>query len=92
MRRECDDILIVKNGCLADSYFANVALWDGAGWATPDTPLLPGTMRASLLAAGQITEKHILAEHLDHYQTIRLINAMNSLHESADIPIENIIR
>jgi 4-amino-4-deoxychorismate lyase len=92
LRGECDDILIVKNGCLKDSYYANVVLWDGAGWVTPDTPLLPGTMRASLLADGQITEKHIRVEHLDQYEKIRLINAMNNLHESPDIPVENIIR
>jgi 4-amino-4-deoxychorismate lyase len=92
MRGDCDDILIVKNGCLTDSYYANVVLWDGARWTTPDTPLLPGTMRASLLANGLITEKHILAEHLDQYEKARLINAMNHLRESPDIPVENIIR
>ena len=50
LRGECDDILIVKKGCVTDSYYANVAFWDGKHWFTPDTPLLPGTMRASLLA------------------------------------------
>ena len=90
MRGDCDDILIVKEGCLTDSYYANVALWDGSVWVTPDSPLLPGTMRASLLAAGELTEKVVRIEQLDHFQRIRLINAMSSLHESTDIFIEKI--
>ena len=91
LRGSCDDILIVKNRCITDSYYANVALWDGSHWHTPDTPLLPGTMRASLLAAGSLKEGHIKVEDLEHYEKIRLINAMNDIHEAADIPIDRIL-
>ncbi len=89
-RGNCDDILIVRQGCITDSYFANVVFWDGDSWITPDTPLLPGTMRASLLADGTITESRIMKNDLGKFQKIRLINALNSLEEGTDIPIHAI--
>lgn len=89
-RNSCDDILIVKDGNITDSYYANVALWDGFDWYTPDSPLLPGTMRASLLSDGSLLEKRVRVEEINKYEKIRLINAMNSLHESKDIPVVNI--
>lgn len=89
-RGDCDDILVVKNNCVTDSFFANVLLWDGSGWVTPDTPLLPGTMRESLLRRGLIREGNISPEDLRQYQKIKLINAMNDLQGADEIPVESI--
>ncbi len=89
-REDCDDILIIKKGCISDSFYANVVLWDGKKWVTPDTPLLPGTMRASLLKRGKISESRISAGDLAAYQKLRLINAMNDLEDAVDIPIKSI--
>jgi 4-amino-4-deoxychorismate lyase len=83
-----DDILIIKNGCVTDSYLANVVFWNGEGWFTPDTPLLPGTMRASLLDLGKIKTARITLKDIGRYQKIRLINAMNNLEEGAEVPVE----
>ena len=58
-REACDDILVVKNHCITDSFYANVVFWDGREWITPDTPLLQGTMRAFLLSRGLIREERI---------------------------------
>lgn len=91
-RGSCDDILIIKKGRITDSYFANVALWDGTAWVTPDTPLLPGTMRASLLDNGTLKSQPVLSDDIYKYQNIRLINALNSLDEAADIPLKNVFR
>ncbi len=82
---DCDDILIVKRGCITDSCYANVALFDGTRWYTPDTPLLKGTMRAFLLEKGALTEVRITEKELGDFQKIRLINAMNSLEEAPEI-------
>jgi len=90
-RDDCDDILVVKNGCVSDSFYANVVFWDGLAWVTPDTPLLPGTMRASLLAKGLIRESRITPENLHSYQKLKLINAMNDLSHAIEIPIESIL-
>lgn len=89
-REECDDILVVKHACISDSFFANLVFWDGSMWVTPDTPLLPGTMRASLLKKGLIREGRITPEDLSGYQKLKLINAMNDLESAPDISIESI--
>jgi 4-amino-4-deoxychorismate lyase len=91
-REECDDILIVKNNLITDSYYANVVFWNGESWITPDRPLLPGTMRASLLSEGEIREGKITREDLDKYQRVKLINAMNELQVAPEIPIDSILR
>ena len=86
----CDDILMVKNGCVSDSYFANTAFWNGKDWFTPDTPLLPGTMRAALLAKGLLKMARITPGNINSYQKIRLINAMNNLQEGAEIDVNSV--
>lgn len=90
LRGDCDDILIVKKNCLSDSYYANVVLWDGSLWLTPDTPLLPGTMRASLLRNKLINECRITLGDLSSFQKIKLINAMNDLEYAPEISIDSI--
>ena len=88
LRGNCDDILIVIMGCITDSYYATVAMWDGERWYTPDTPLLPGTMRASLLEQGVLKASRLLAGELHRFQFIRLINAMHSLEEGPEISVD----
>jgi len=90
-RGSCDDILIVKEGCISDSFYANTVLWDGRDWFTPDTPLLPGTMRASLLDRGLIHLARITPRTLINYLKVGLINAMNDLEEGPEIPMDKVI-
>jgi len=78
-RGAADDIWIVMDGKLTDSYFANVCLWDGMQWSTPKSYLLNGVMRQSLIASGELHEKNIAVDDLPNYQKIGLINAMNGL-------------
>lgn len=76
LRGLCDDVLIVKNGLLTDTTFANVAFFDGRQWLTPQQPLLKGTARARLLQSGILTEAQLTPEHLSGFSRVRLINAM----------------
>ena len=71
-----DDILIVRRHLLTDTSIANIALFDGSHWHTPQHPLLKGTNRAELLDKGILTEKDIRMEELSAYSTVRLFNAM----------------
>ncbi|MCD7976167.1 MAG: aminotransferase class IV family protein [Tannerellaceae bacterium] len=80
-RENCDDIIIVKNDLLTDTFFCNIALWNGNQWQTPAQPLLKGTCRASLLEEGKIIEKDIRIEDLDYFSRICLFNAMISFGE-----------
>ena len=91
LREGCDEILIVKDGCITDSYVANVAFREGSTWVTPDTPLLAGTMRASLLDSGDLQLRRIRPVDLKSYQELKLINALNDLAGSCSIGMENIV-
>lgn len=90
-RENCDDILILKNGCITDSFAANVVFYNEHGWYTPDTPLLPGTRRSRLLNGGKIIAARITPNDLQTFVSAVLINAMHDLNETPPIPIQNIV-
>lgn len=75
-RGEADDLLIVRHGRITDTSICNVALWNGTNWITPQYPLLAGTQRAFLLAAGRIRTGNITRFDLADYSRIRLFNAL----------------
>jgi 4-amino-4-deoxychorismate lyase len=89
-RGNCDDILIVKNGCITDSFTANVIFYNGQSWWTPDTPLLPGIQRAKLLDEGKISVCRITYDDLHKYQKVGLINAMQNLEKMPVIEISKV--
>lgn len=78
-RGTCDDIIMVKDGCLTDSFAANLVFFDGHRWYTPETPLLAGTQRARLLDAGEIFEARITVANFRKYRKAGLINAFCDL-------------
>ena len=87
---DCDEILIIRDNHLTDTSYTNVALYDGQQWFTPSTPLLPGTMRQSLLDKGMLQEREILVSDIPQYQQISLFNAMMELGEVV-LPVKNIL-
>jgi len=89
-RENCDDIIIIKNGLVTDSFAANLLFFDGKTWFTPTTPLLKGTKRQMLLDWGIISEKEIREEDIRSYQKVGLINAMIDLEEMPVIAVEKI--
>ncbi len=91
-RGDCDDILIVKNNCITDSYTTNPVFFDGNEWWTPDTPLLAGTQRARLLSEGKLKVCRITLDDLGKYSKIGLINALQDLENMPLMDVENIRR
>ncbi|QIA08597.1 aminotransferase class IV [Draconibacterium halophilum] len=89
-RGDCDDILIVQNNCITDSFTANPIFFDGEKWWTPDTPLLPGTQRARLLAENKIAVCHITVNDLHNYQKVGLINALQDMEDMPVLPVQRI--
>lgn len=85
-----DDILIVKQGFITDTSYANVLFYNGKEWLTPTYPLLKGTQRASLLDQEIIRVAEIRLEDLHHFIKVRLINAMIRFEDELDINILNI--
>ncbi|MCB0557765.1 MAG: aminotransferase class IV [Lewinellaceae bacterium] len=90
-RGQADDILMVINGLIADTSYANVAVFDGSDWLTPATPLLAGTRRASLLAAKKMIPADIPPHQLANFEEIRLINAMMGLEEGPRLHPDDVI-
>lgn len=92
MRGECDDILIIKEGMVTDSSYANVVFSDLNGsWLTPTTYLLPGTRRADMLRKRLINEIVITERDINKYTGVKLINAMIGIDDTEGISIGNII-
>jgi len=89
-RGQADDILMVKNGLITDSSYANVAFFDGTRWFTPQLPLLAGTRRALLLAQNIISPTNISPKELCNYQKIRLFNAMIRWEDAIELDVSNI--
>ncbi|MEP6734813.1 MAG: aminotransferase class IV [Chryseolinea sp.] len=85
-----DDILIVRQGIVTDTSYANIAFRKGKRWYTPWSPLLKGTMRAYLLERNIIQEEEIRLEDVETFETFRLMNAMIGF-ESDESPVANII-
>ena len=89
-RGDCDDIIIVKNGLVTDSFATNLLFFDGHRWFTPSTSLLKGTKRQLLLDQGMIAEKEIREEEIRNYQQIGLINAMIEFEEMPVVAVERV--
>jgi 4-amino-4-deoxychorismate lyase len=71
-----DDVLLIRDGLLTDTSYANVALYDGHKWVTPAQPLLSGTARARYLESGLLHSADIPYQALEQFVAIKLINAM----------------
>lgn len=89
-RGKFDDILMVKNGMITDTSYANVILYDGQYWYTPANPIMQGTCRARLMEEGSVLPADIYVEHLKDFQEIRLINAMMNIDEGPRVQIANV--
>ncbi|CAG5008075.1 hypothetical protein DYBT9275_04188 [Dyadobacter sp. CECT 9275] len=90
-RGKADEILIIKQGMVTDSYYGNVAFKKDEKWYTPDTYLLPGTQRAFLLDSGIIEEARIAEEDIRKYSHIRLFNAMVGWKNAVELGVETIL-
>jgi 4-amino-4-deoxychorismate lyase len=84
---ECDDIIIIKNDFVTDASSSNLVFEDKNGLYTPDTYLLRGTKRESLLAGGIIRERPIGEKDIRGYDYVYLINAMIDLEDGIKIPV-----
>ncbi len=76
---DADDVIILHDGNLTDATYANVALFDGTDWLTPQSPLLKGTKRQLLLDSGVLKEAVITVDDLASFRQLALINAMRDL-------------
>ena len=90
-RDDCDDIIIVQNGFVGDSFTANILFFDGEKWFTSATPLLRGTKRQFLIDQGKVSEREIRKEDIQKYQKVGLVNALIDFEEMPVIPIDRVV-
>jgi 4-amino-4-deoxychorismate lyase len=91
LRGQSDDILIIKNGLITDTSYANVIFKKHNKWYSPQDPLLKGTRLASYLEEGKVAPALLRPKDLRDYSEARIINAMISIVSSPVIQIENIL-
>ena len=89
-RGQCDDILIVKNGLITDTSYANIVFRKDDQWYSPQNPLLRGTRLTSYLQNNLVTPALLRPDDLRFFSEARIINAMISIEEAPVIAIENI--
>ena len=89
-RGNCDDVLMTKNGFLTDASYANIVLFDGTNWVTPEKPLFEGVQRSYLLDHTKIKTASIATTTLSNYQSFQLINAINSFVENRFLSVGGI--
>ncbi len=82
-----EDIMIVRNGEITDSSYANLVFWNGSKWLTPEKPLLAGTKRAKLLSENRIFAQKIQLNDLQKFSKLMLINAMLDFDENRALEI-----
>jgi 4-amino-4-deoxychorismate lyase len=70
------EVIIVKNGFLTDTTYANIALKQGEKWYTPSQPLLEGTKRDFLIENKLIFPKQLHINALQDFSHIKIFNAM----------------
>ncbi|WP_044199777.1 aminotransferase class IV [Dyadobacter tibetensis] len=89
-RNGSDEIIIVRQGLITDTFYGNLAFYDGVHWVTPSDFLLPGTQRAFLLETGVLTEKRIHENQMSSYSHFKIINALHDWNIAPTLPIEAI--
>ncbi|MEM9886043.1 MAG: aminotransferase class IV [Bacteroidota bacterium] len=76
-----DDIIIVKNGLLTDSYYANLIFEVKGQYFTPRRPLLKGIRRAQLLRESRVKAIDIQVTDLKKFEAVHLVNAMMGVND-----------
>lgn len=78
-RGPADDIIIVNDGHISDSFAANLVFEEGSRLITPADALLPGTCRARLLAEGMVKAAHLVPQDLTRFTRVHLVSAFRDL-------------
>jgi len=91
LRGQSDDILIIKNGFVTDTFYANIVFKKDDKWYSPSNPLLKGTRIDRYIREGLVTPALLRPSDLPIFSEARIVNAMISIENSPVILIENII-
>lgn len=73
-----ETLLVNEHGEVTEGTFTNVGFRRGDQWFTPpvECGLLPGTLRAEMIALGEMREATLLVEQLDQVDELRFFNSV----------------
>lgn len=80
-REDADEIIIIKNGLVTDSFYANPVFYDGTNWYAPQTCLLNGVRRQHLINSGKVEVINIKKNDIPDFEKVSLVNALVDLDE-----------
>lgn len=89
-RGQGDDILIVRNGLITDTSYANIVLKNANGFYIPKSYLLGGIKRQYLLQQGIARESDISIADLSSFSKLYLINSMIDLEDEICISVSDL--
>ncbi|CAN5394408.1 aminotransferase class IV family protein [soil metagenome] len=89
-RGQGDDVLIIKNGHVTDTTYANIIFKRGGEWFTPSSCLLQGTMRQWLIDKSKVHVEEIAVAQIARFEKFKLINSM-LLDEGPEVSVSNIV-
>ncbi len=90
LKGNCDDVILVKNGLLTDSSYANLVFKFKNQLFTPKIPLLNGIRRTLLINVKKVEIINISVEDIDKYEGVYLVNSMMDIEVAPFIEINNI--
>jgi len=90
LRKDCDDILIVRRGFITDTSYCNILFKKDGQWVTPWSALLKGTQRQNLLDRNIIIEEDLTPEDIKTFRKFKLINAMLEF-DGPEIDVSHIV-
>ncbi len=76
-RGEADDVLMVRQGWIADTTKGNIAFRSGDQWYTPSFPCLAGTTWKRLVSEGILIPRPIHIHDLKRFDAFKVFNALN---------------
>ncbi len=91
-KNDCDEILIVRDGCITDTSYSNVVFEKNNRFFTPDTFLLNGTKRQNLLRESVIYEAEITLDNLHEFDHVYLINSMLDIEDGVGVPVSHVVK
>ena len=86
----CSDIIIIKYGFVTDAFASNLVFESKEGLFTPESCLLNGTKRQSLLESKRISARPITIADIKSYDRLYFVNAMIDLEDNISIAIGDI--
>ena len=89
-RGEADDVLMVRQGCIADTTKGNIAFRTGLRWYTPSLPFLAGTTWKRLVSSGVLIPRPVHISDLDRFEAFKVVNALNDW-DGEEYPVSGIV-